>query len=318
MDRLEEERRPAGHARRAWLTAVLAVSIVACAAGDAPTSEPAQQVITEGPVEYRLIVRQSPPQKIHVVTVDLTDPRVSLHLCRGGADPDGDGVWETTLATVKDIAVRNKLVAAVNGSMFTGKDKMTIGDIHDPYFTGNWSRSLGWTVSDGKVWATHPLSPEAPSLVVIGDRTVQFGNFDKPPAEARQMVSGVQFIVRAGKNVAGKDARIDPRTAVGTARNGQELVMLVVDGGRRDEAVGFTLAQMADELIQLGCQDGLILDGGGSSTIVFRGTRSNWEVMNHPSDGHDLIVPLSVTRPVANALGVVVGDVPDTQPVDPP
>jgi len=316
MNRRQDDFHPLRHVHRAWVGAILVASIVAYAAGDAPTTEPALKVITLGPVEYRLIVQQKPPQRLHVMTVDLTDTRVSLRVCRGGADPDANGVWETTLATVKDIAEREKLIAAVNGSMFSTKDTMKVADLHDPYFTGNWARSLGWTMSDGELWATHPLSWDAPCLVVSGDRDVRIGVFKQPPDDARQIVPGFQYLVHGGKNVAGTDPRTDPRSAVGIAKDGKELVMLVVDGGRPDEAVGFTLAQMADEMMRMGCSEAIGLDGGGSSTMVLCPTRGDWEVMNQPSDGDKLIVPLSVTRPVACALGVVLRDGPDTRPAD--
>src|SRR4051812_45043723 len=70
------------------------------------------------PVRYRHIERQSPPMHIHVLTVDLTDPRVRVRVCPGGDDPDGAGPWQTTLATVRDNAERNHLYCAVNGNFF--------------------------------------------------------------------------------------------------------------------------------------------------------------------------------------------------------
>jgi len=317
MDWPQDHVRPSGRAYRAWIAGLLLVALVAWAGGDAPITEPAQKSIHSGPVEYRLIVRSKPAQRIHVVSVDLTDPRVSVRLCRGGDDPDADGPWETTLATVPEIAKRENLAAAVNGSMFECKDNKTMAGIHDPYFAGNWARALGWTMSDGKVWSDHPASIEAPSLVVIGDRTVRIGKFDKLPDGATQVVSGVWLLVSEGKNVAISRAGADPRSAVGISADGKQLVFLVVDGDRPDESVGFTLAETADELIQLGCRDAIALDSGGSSTMVWRRSPTDWEVMNHPSDGHTLLAALSVTRPVANTLGVVIRDEASTRPVDP-
>src|SRR4051794_14834674 len=54
------------------------------AGADAPASQPS-------PVRYHEEVRADPPLHLHVVTVDLTDPTVSIRVVRGGEDPDGDG-----------------------------------------------------------------------------------------------------------------------------------------------------------------------------------------------------------------------------------
>jgi hypothetical protein len=59
----------------------------------------------------------------------------------------------------------------------------------------------------------------------------------------------------------------------------------------------------------------LMLYGGGSSTLVMRDPDDQTErLMNHPSDGHDLPMDLSIERPVANAFGVVLRDGPTTRP----
>jgi hypothetical protein len=303
--------------RRGWIALLLVVAIVAGAAGDAPTSAPVRQLLGDGAIEYRLIERTSPPQRIHVVLVDLTNPRVEVRVCRGGADPDGDGPWETTLATVPEIAKRENLIAAINGSMFGCKDAHDIAGIRDPYFTGNWAQAEGRTMSDGVAWSEHPRGLESPSLVVYADGTLRIAHFDNTaPVNARQIVSGARDLVKNGKNIAEPDARIDPRTAVGLAHDGKQLVLFVCDGDRPQEAVGLTVPQTADEMIALGCREAMTLDSGGSSTMVLRTRAAEWQVMNRPSDGHTVFMALSLTRPVANALGIVLHDTATTRPVD--
>ncbi|MBX3112720.1 MAG: phosphodiester glycosidase family protein [Fimbriimonadaceae bacterium] len=81
-----------------------------------------------------------------------------------------------------------------------------------------------------------------------------------------------------------------PRTAVGSNKDG-DIFFVVVDG-RQAMSRGATLAEMADLMVQIGCDQAINLDGGGSSTMVVGGV-----VMNRPSDGNE--------RAVAN--GIVVG-----------
>ena len=69
------------------------------------------------------------------------------------------------------------------------------------------------------------------------------------------------------------------RTAVGATADGK-LILLVCDGRNMRGSAGFTLAELADKLIELGAVDAVNLDGGGSSTMV----GSDGKVLNRPSD----------------------------------
>ena len=79
-----------------------------------------------------------------------------------------------------------------------------------------------------------------------------------------------------------------PRTAIGiTAAN--ELVMAVADG-RSSSYRGVDFDEIAQIMIDCGCTDAIALDGGGSSTLVYKGG-----VLNNVSDKGGL-------RKIANAL----------------
>lgn len=91
-----------------------------------------------------------------------------------------------------------------------------------------------------------------------------------------------------------------PRTAVGTARDGRRLLLVVVDGRQPRYSVGMTLPELGQLMLELGARDALNLDGGGSSTMVVRRASGDVYVVNRPSDP-------SGERPVANALAVVRG-----------
>lgn len=123
-----------------------------------------------------------------------------------------------------------------------------------------------------------------------------------------QVVAGGPRLVRDGKaaveaeggTLGGAFASMrHPRTAVGLA--GKRLVLLVVDGRQPGHSVGMSLTELAEELVALGCTDGLNLDGGGSTTLWVRGV-----VLNRPSDRRE--------RPVANGL-VLFSAAPQEEPV---
>lgn len=114
----------------------------------------------------------------------------------------------------------------------------------------------------------------------------------------REAVGGGPRLVRNGQvAVAGEAERFQrsliadrhPRTALGYTSTG-EVVLVVVDG-RSAVSRGVTLSELARIMVQMGCQDAINLDGGGSSAMVLGGN-----LINRPSDG--------VPRPIANALAL--------------
>src|SRR5581483_10790387 len=270
------------------LLGALSVALLVRAAG--PATQPA-------PVRYHEEVRSNPPLHMHVVTIDLTDPRVSLRVVRSGDDPDGAGPWQSKLDTVRNVAAREHFVAAVNGNFFTTKDAVSLLGKKIPYYAGNWCRVTGYAMTDGVLWANEPTSA---MLVVDASNTVRIGTFAKVPADARQVVSSGEILVVNGKNV-GKSPDTAPRTSIGVDRSGKHVTMLVVDGRREGFSAGLNGQQLGEEMIRLGCSDALILDGGGSSTMVFRDADDQApRLVNHPSDGHTLPFDLSIERPVAD------------------
>ncbi len=82
-----------------------------------------------------------------------------------------------------------------------------------------------------------------------------------------------------------------PRTAIGLDASGDVLILVTVDGRRRD-ARGMTGDETARLLEQLGASEAVMLDGGGSTTMWIAGRG----VVNRPSDGSP--------RAVGNQLAV--------------
>ena len=107
------------------------------------------------------------------------------------------------------------------------------------------------------------------------------------------------MLVKNGVTVPHASTLRHPRTAVGLDREGKRLVILVVDGRKKGEAVGMSYDELAAEFIRLSCREALNLDGGGSSVIALREPATGaYRLLNAPTDGHE--------RPVADVLGVTV------------
>ncbi|KUJ69030.1 hypothetical protein ACZ90_14385 [Streptomyces albus subsp. albus] len=104
-------------------------------------------------------------------------------------------------------------------------------------------------------------------------------------------------IVRADRPLDGLDtATAAVRTSAGIGDGGHRFYLLVLDGGP-DYRTGLTVDELAEVMVDLGADDAVNLDGGGSSTLAVRepgeiGTTAR----NHPSGGSE--------RPVPNGIGV--------------
>jgi exopolysaccharide biosynthesis protein len=259
-----------------------------------------------------------PPVRYFVATIDLTNPNIHLKVSHGGTDPNMTPPWETTLMQVSEMAARDGLAIAVNGNLFEGKDTREILGQKVPYFPGNWARTSGWAMSDGVVFSNFPADSYRASLVVKDKGEVKMGVFQHLPADARQVLSGLGFIITDGRIIAPPDNDYGSiqqpiaHTAVGIDRDGKTLFMFVVDGKRPDYSVGMTPHNVADHLLQLGAWNALMMDSGGSTTMVVRDPAGTPRVINEPSDGHGLL-NLSVERNVADALGVIIGN-PSSRP----
>ncbi|WP_150275238.1 phosphodiester glycosidase family protein [Paenibacillus tepidiphilus] len=76
-----------------------------------------------------------------------------------------------------------------------------------------------------------------------------------------------------------------PRTVIGNYKDDQ-LLVLVADGYNESGTSGATLQELQNKLYNMGVMDAYNLDGGGSSSLIFKG-----KVINRPSDGQLRKVP---------------------------
>jgi len=117
-------------------------------------------------------------------------------------------------------------------------------------------------------------------------------------------VGGRQVLVAGGDVITTDDTELHPRTAVGIDTDTDLLLLLVIDG-RSEASTGYTLVQLADLMVQLGAEEALNLDGGGSSTMAVTPPEGALTVVNTPSDGLQRPIPegLAITHTGARASG---------------
>ena len=117
--------------------------------------------------------------------------------------------------------------------------------------------------------------------------------------EIKMAVSGGALLLEDGEipekftaNITGSN----PRTAIGTSKDGKTLFLITVDG-RQSSSIGMTQTELAEFLKEKGVYTAMNLDGGGSTTMIGRKLGElAIKTINSPS---------GVTlRKVTNAIGV--------------
>ena len=261
----------------------------------AETAQPYPEVRTEQRTQTE------PAQQIFIARIDLTNPDVTVRVSRGGADPDGDEEFQTTLQTPSVIAEREHFEVAVNGDFFIAKKTVDVEGEKSGYVTGKWAKAVGPALTDGLLWAT--TSETRPVFLVDDNNRARIAKFQNLPTNARQVIAGSDLLLQDGQSIVAPESSFaksrHPRTAVGLADDGKTMILVVVDGRNANRAVGMSLAELTVLMRDLGCRDALNLDGGGSSELLIRDPNSGQlQVRNRPSDGRE--------RAVANVLGVTI------------
>lgn len=191
-------------------------------------------------------------------------------------DAYGKNVTEKTSA----IAARSGVILAVNGDYYGAQE-------------------TGYVLRNGVLYRSS-ASKGQEDLVIYADGSFSIITEGETSAEAL-LAEGAQQILSFGPALmvdgsiavsetdeVGRAKSSNPRTAVGII-DALHYVFIVSDG-RTEESAGLSLYELAELMQSLGVVTGYNLDGGGSSTMVFRG-----EVINHPTTSGRSIQERSVS-----------------------
>ena len=100
---------------------------------------------------------------------------------------------------------------------------------------------------------------------------------------ARTAVGGGPALVHDGKAAPGRAQKTNerhPRSAIGW--NSKYFFFVEVDGRQPGLSMGMDVRELADFMVQIGCEEGMNLDGGGSAEVWLNG-----EIMNSPCFGRE-------------------------------
>ncbi len=100
--------------------------------------------------------------------------------------------------------------------------------------------------------------------------TLTYGLKDEAARQMQWAIGTNKPLVTNGALVPQGDKSVAPRTAIGFKDGGKTMFLLITDGRQTNAALGTTLEQTGQMLLDLGADTGLNLDGGGSTTLVAR------------------------------------------------
>jgi len=175
----------------------------------------------------------------------------------------------------------------------------TIRCIVDTVVTGIGNMVIG---NNKAVLSGHGISAVFLVNNLFNDDTIKVVlNLTPALPKIEQLIGGNTWLVQNG-NVNQDNGDRHPRTSVGFNQDSTQLYMFVVDGRQPGLSVGMSYKELGDYMKTWGVHNGLNLDGGGSSTMVVRGS-----IVNSPSD-------IGGERSVANSL-LLISTAP-TGPLD--
>ena len=191
---------------------------------------------------------------LHWVRVDLTAPGIGLYVTPLDPSAVAEG-WQYRLRSIRSLMAEEQLAVAINGSLFTRQSRWL------PALPGEFAKGIETVVADhvpSHLW-------EHTYLLWFDDQLKPHLRNAKPPtqkelADARWGVGGQAVGLSKGVVWSDSDRRRNARTAVAID---QDRMLLFL-------AVGENISPrlLLQRLADLGAKDGMLLDGGSSSSIA--------------------------------------------------
>lgn len=285
----------------AFLGAALALSLLGLGMaawlylGSRPARVEMREEIYPCVVYYRRIHNTPRLMVAHIVTVDLSCQNVSAFV----TPPDRKSrASELPLnaRTTSQFAREFGVQIAINGDGFTPWWSKTIWDYY-PH-PGDPVKPNGFAASAQRQYGGS--SSKQPTLYINKQGGASFG---KPQRGIYTAISGSHWLTRSRAVIEDlADAEIAPRTAIGLDGPGKRLILIVVDGRQPFYSQGATIAELAELMLYYGGDNAILLDGGGSSTLVIDWPGQGLKLINSPID---LYIP-GRERAVANHFGLFV------------
>ncbi|MFN3168047.1 MAG: phosphodiester glycosidase family protein [Phycisphaeraceae bacterium] len=251
-------------------------------------------VLAEGVTYERFVFTKPRPIVGHLARIDL-EKHSGFVLTPPIDTPNG---WRYPAATTTQAARAMDADLVINGSY--SRPAHDRGPLDYAPHEGDLIEAIGTVVLDGRSFSVSKKN--WPSVCVDAAGRVRIGEIDQTTVLA---LSGNRWLVRDGVVTPVPEVEDYPtaRSAIGLSEDGRYLYFFVVDGKQPRYSEGMSMTELAGLMKQAGVHRAVNLDGGGSSTLVYRDPAGDVRVLNRPC--HTQIPGRQ--RPVANHLGLRFG-----------
>ncbi len=162
-------------------------------------------------------------------------------------------------------------------------------------------------IPEGKYVLSLPKTADAwhqngMNSLVAGDEITVTVSSDEAWDEVVWGLGSIYHLLSDGQVVGDFEVGTAPRTAVGVKEDGT-VIFYTIDGRKSGHSVGTDMKGVADRLLELGCVDAILMDGGGSTTLnMVHPGQASLSQINVPSDGSqrsvtDYIMLVSTVEP---------------------
>lgn len=223
------------------------------------------------------------PVRAVYATVDLRDENLKLRSVGSN----------TRRQTTKEAYEEHNGILAINAGYFAATSSVSLlvsdGEVIAPgtrmptrgaFGLVNGKPEITWTYGEkesGKVYK-YPTPQKVIGATTAIPKGGEFWLANQATGGGPVLLKNGQInVTSAEEGFGGSHLVRHPRTAIGY-RDAHTLVMMVVDG-RQNSSAGVTLPELAQLMQQVGCQEALNLDGGGSSAMIAAD-----EVVSIPTD----------------------------------
>ncbi|MDR0692040.1 MAG: phosphodiester glycosidase family protein [Prevotellaceae bacterium] len=240
--------------------------------------------------EIKYLSQTGLAMKIFIFEIDLTNPNIFIE----ASMPDGDikfGMQRMTEQAIYADRDGHKVWAGVNADFYNMTTGVPQGIV---YRNGT---AVKTTFQDA-VCTYFAITKEGKAIVAGQDV------YDNIKNNIQEAVGGRVWLVQDGAIVKQtSDVVVEPRTCIGVSEDGTRVYIMAIDGRNFWYSNGMAYGEMGQCLKALGAENGINLDGGGSTTFFIRNTpdftATRFEIRNWPSDDG------GKERAVANGLLII-------------
>lgn len=197
---------------------------------------------------------------------------------------NADGIEFLATPPADDSSKPKAETLGLKTSHFLEKHKLQVAINAAPYSPvleqeGQSQDVQGLQISRGK--RVSDWHKDLPALTITKDNRANIVPANSPLDHVFNAVGGFQIVLKDGKVLTGKPD-LHPRTAVGLTADSKTMIWLVIDGRQKGYSEGVSTAEVGKWLKNLGCETGINLDGGGTTTLVIEDQNGKSKIMNRP------------------------------------